>query len=186
MPLCLGSTADSEIAGLRPVRMAIIETNGAIKQADSLKVTYDGAAATGVHLRYHPLDAALLLPTVAGRQLDVQPLAPHCRACRVRQVCGGGLYAHRYHLGTGFANPSVYCPDLRQLIGHVRAHKLTTMPGSPGPLRNRNFTGREDILAELWKRQDQLTETGHGAGPERSLAVSPAETRRCPQDRCRN
>jgi len=134
MPLCLGSTADSEIVGLRPVRVAIIETNGAIKQADSLKVAYDGAAATGVHLRYDPPDAALLLPTVAGRQLDVQPLAPHCRACRVRQVCGGGLYAHRYHLGIGFANPSVYCPDLRQLIGHVRAHKLTTMPGSPGPV----------------------------------------------------
>jgi uncharacterized protein len=29
------------------------------------------------------------------------------------------LYAHRYRSGTGFANPSVYCPDLIRLIGHI-------------------------------------------------------------------
>jgi hypothetical protein len=27
--------------------------------------------------------------------------------------------AHRYRPGTGFANPSVYCPDLMRLIGHI-------------------------------------------------------------------
>lgn len=61
MPLFLSSTADSEIVGLPPVRMAVIEINGAIEQADSVKVAYDGAAATGLHLRHNPLDAALLL-----------------------------------------------------------------------------------------------------------------------------
>jgi uncharacterized protein len=35
-------------------------------------------------------------------------------------VCGGGHYAHRYRPGRGFANPSVYCPDLIRLIGHIR------------------------------------------------------------------
>jgi uncharacterized protein len=121
MQVLLGGAADSEIIGLSPARMAVIETDGAIGQSDSLKVAYDGAPATGLHLRHDPLDAALLLPAVAARQLGVRSLAPQCRACRVHQVCGGGLYAHRYRPGTGFANPSVYCSDLMRLIDHIRA-----------------------------------------------------------------
>ena len=41
-------------------------------------------------------------------------------AAMIRLVCGGGHYAHRYRPGRGFANPSVYCPDLILLIGHIR------------------------------------------------------------------
>jgi uncharacterized protein len=121
MQLLLGGAADSEIIGLSPARMAVIETDGTIEQSDSLKVAYEGAPATGLHLRHDPLDAALLLPAVAARQLGVRSLAPQCRTCRVHQVCGGGLYAHRYRPGTGFANPSVYCSDLMRLIDHIRA-----------------------------------------------------------------
>ena len=121
MQLLLGGAADSEIVGLSPARMAVIETDGAIEQSDSLKVAYDGAPATGLHLRRDPLDAALLLPAVAARQLGVRSLAAQCQAWRVHRVCGGGLYAHRYRPGTGFANPSVYCSDLMRLIDHIRA-----------------------------------------------------------------
>ena len=120
MSLLLGGTSDSEIVGLSPARMVVIETDGSIEQADTLKVAFDQAPATGLHLRAEPLDAALMLPAIAARQLGVQALSPKCRACRVHQVCGGGLYAHRYRAGTGFANPSVYCPDLMRLIGHIR------------------------------------------------------------------
>jgi uncharacterized protein len=35
------------------------------------------------------------------------------------EICGGGLYPHRYHEGAGFRNPSVYCDDLMRLITHV-------------------------------------------------------------------
>jgi uncharacterized protein len=120
MQLLLGGAADSEIVGLSPARMVVIETNGAIEQADTLKVAYDGAPATGLHLRRDSLDAVLLLPAIAARQLGERALSAQCRTCRVRRVCGGGLYAHRYRAGTGFANPSVYCPDLMRLIDHIR------------------------------------------------------------------
>jgi uncharacterized protein len=120
MSLLLGGTSDSEIVGLSPARMVVIETDGSIEQTDTLKVAFDGAPATGLHLRGEPFDAALMLPSNAARQLGVHALAPKCRACRVHRVCGGGLYAHRYQAGTGFANPSVYCPDLMRLIGHIR------------------------------------------------------------------
>lgn len=120
MHLLLGGASGSEIVGLAPARMVVIETNGSIEQEDTLKAAYAGAAATDLHVATDPLDAALLLPQIAARQIGDRALSARCRSCPVRTVCGGGLYSHRYDEGTGFLNPSVYCPDLLALIGHIR------------------------------------------------------------------
>lgn len=131
MHLILGGVSATEMVGLSPSRMLVIETDGAIEQADTLKSAYHGAAHTGLHVMKDPLDAAMLLPGIVARQLGVRALSAECRVCRIHQVCGGGLYAHRYRSGTGFANPSVYCPDLMRLIDHI------------------SETMREDIRARL-------------------------------------
>jgi uncharacterized protein len=120
MHLLLGGESTAEIVGLGPARILVIETDGAIEQTDTLKVAYPGAPETGLHVARDRLDAALLLPGVAARQMGERALSSVCRRCRVRRVCGGGLYAHRYRVGTGFANPTVYCPDLMRLIDHIR------------------------------------------------------------------
>jgi uncharacterized protein len=118
--LLLGRTSDIEAVGLAPARFLVIETDGAIEQVDTLKAAFHEAPRTGLNVARDSFDAALLLPEVAARQLGYRALAAECQECRIRQVCGGGLYAHRYRPGTGFANPSVYCPDLMRLIGHIR------------------------------------------------------------------
>jgi uncharacterized protein len=120
MHLILGGASGTETVGLAPSRLVVIETDGAIEQADALKATYSGAPETGLHVDRDGFDAALLLPGVVARQLGERALADECRACRIRRICGGGLYAHRYRANNGFANPSVYCPDLMRLIGHIR------------------------------------------------------------------
>jgi len=120
MHLLLGGASNSEVVGLAAARLVVIETDGSIEQEDTLKAAYEGAPATGLHLARDPLDAALLLPQMAARQIGFGALAGPCRVCPVHQVCGGGLYSHRYREGTGFANPSVYCPDLLALISHIR------------------------------------------------------------------
>jgi uncharacterized protein len=120
MHLILGGASSAETVGLAPSRMIVIETDGAIEQADTLKATYSGAARTELHVTRDQLDEAMLLPGMAARQLGVRALCAECRACPIRDVCGGGLYAHRYRPGTGFSNPSIYCPDLMRLIGHIR------------------------------------------------------------------
>jgi uncharacterized protein len=120
MSLLLGAEASNEMLGLSPTRIAVIETDGAIELADNLKVAYHGAGMTGLDVASSPLDEALLLPGVVARQLGSRSLSTQCRACDIRRVCGAGLYAHRYRPGTGFYNPSVYCPDLMKLIGHIR------------------------------------------------------------------
>jgi uncharacterized protein len=120
MHLLLGGESSNEMLGLAPIRIVVIETDGAIEVADNLKVAYHGAGMTGLQVAHHSLDEALLLPGVVARQLGSRSLCTQCRACDVRRVCGAGLYAHRFRPGTGFYNPTIYCPDLMKLIGHIR------------------------------------------------------------------
>ncbi len=120
MHLLLGGASATEAVGLSPVAMLVIETDGSIEGGDALKSAYPGAPATGLHVARDRFDQALLLPSVAARQIGARALGRTCQACPVHQVCGGGHYAHRYAAGTGFANPSVYCPDLLALITHIR------------------------------------------------------------------
>ncbi|HEY1626795.1 MAG TPA: FxsB family cyclophane-forming radical SAM/SPASM peptide maturase [Streptosporangiaceae bacterium] len=120
MQLLLGGDSDSETVGLAPAQMVVIETDGTVEQVDTLKAAFAGATATGLHVASDPLDAALLLPQMAARQIGVRALSAQCRVCSIHTVCGGGMYSHRYREGTGFANPSVYCPDLITLISHIR------------------------------------------------------------------
>jgi uncharacterized protein len=120
MQLILSRGSSSEAVGLAPARMVVIETDGSIEQVDTLKAVYHGAATTGLHMSRDPLDAALLLPGIVARQLGVMALAAQCRVCPIHQICGSGMYAHRYRSGSGFANPTVYCPDLMRLIGHIQ------------------------------------------------------------------
>jgi uncharacterized protein len=118
--LLLGRQSNTESVGLAPAQFVVVETDGAMAQVDTLKATFQGAAETGLHVTRDSFDDALLLPQIAARQLGYDALSAKCRACRIWRVCGGGLYTHRYRPGTGFANPSVYCPDLLRLIGHIR------------------------------------------------------------------
>nr|BFE78759.1 hypothetical protein GCM10020093_013600 [Planobispora longispora] len=118
--LLLGGASATEQVGLSPAGMVVVETDGAIEQSDFLKSAYEGAPETGLHVTRDSFDDALLLPSVAARQIGPLALSETCRRCPVSAVCGGGLYAHRYREGNGFANPSVYCRDLLRLITHIK------------------------------------------------------------------
>jgi uncharacterized protein len=119
MSLILGAKSSAEGVGLASSQMIVIETDGAIEQADTLKIAFSGAAHTDLHVAHDEFDAAMLLPGMVARQLGPGALCAECQACAIKNVCGGGLYAHRYRPGNGFANPSVYCPDLMRLIRHI-------------------------------------------------------------------
>ena len=111
----------TEALGLAPSSLAVIETDGAYEQVDSLKVAFDGAPATGLNVFEHALDLLAGHPGIAARQQGLAGLCQTCRECPVVTSCGGGLYAHRYRSSTGFANPSVYCADLIKLITHIKS-----------------------------------------------------------------
>jgi uncharacterized protein len=125
--LVLGAPSRSEQVGLSPVAVAVVESDGAIEQVDSLKSSYPGACGTGLTVFDDPLDAALDHPGIVARQIGVDALCATCQACPVQRVCGGGHYAHRYRPGTGFLNPTVYCADMLKLIGHISSRVATDL-----------------------------------------------------------
>ncbi|HEX6471374.1 MAG TPA: FxsB family cyclophane-forming radical SAM/SPASM peptide maturase [Streptosporangiaceae bacterium] len=114
-----GQESTAEAHGLDPDDVIVIETDGQIEQADSLKTAFDGAPATGLDVFAHSFDMAAAHPDVLRRQKGLANLAPECRSCQVVAACGGGMVAHRYGRGRGFANPSVYCAALKKLIDHM-------------------------------------------------------------------
>ncbi|GAA4236124.1 hypothetical protein GCM10022254_45000 [Actinomadura meridiana] len=117
--LLLGGGSRSENIGLTPVTMLVVDTDGSLQQVDTLKTSYDGAPETGLTVFDHRFDDALWHPGVVARQIGRDALSATCDSCGVRDICGGGAYAHRYREGDGYLNPSVYCPDLMALIGHI-------------------------------------------------------------------
>ena len=151
--LVFGQPGAVEGLGLLPSTLVVVDTDGSIKQLDSLSSTYPGAADTGLHITTSTFDDALDLPTTLARQIGADALSPQCRGCRVMEICGGGLYPHRYRKGAGFRNPSVYCEDLLRLITHVRdrvtadlnmlnvLHQWLDLRGQPGSLRRRPRLG---------------------------------------------
>jgi uncharacterized protein len=119
--LLLGGQAASEVVGLEPIRLAVIETDGTLEQVDELKSTFAGATKIRNEGDGTPLEKALLDPGVVARQIGAAALSDTCIACPIHTVCGGGHYAHRYRADHGFRNPSVYCADLKKLLHHIES-----------------------------------------------------------------
>ncbi|MET9083772.1 FxsB family cyclophane-forming radical SAM/SPASM peptide maturase [Streptomyces sp. NPDC004237] len=131
--LILGQRVGSEQLGLEPADLLVIETDGAIEQIDTLKAAFEGAADTGFHVGRSELSDVLESPGIVARQIGVAALSKACASCRLRDVCGGGQYAHRYRQGSGFRNPSVYCADLIRFIDHAKGRVQEQVDAIVGP-----------------------------------------------------
>jgi uncharacterized protein len=117
--LLLGGRSATEVIGLSPAALIVVDTDGSMEQVDTLKTAFRGAPETGMNVGTHSFDDALAHPAIAARQRGTAALASTCLACPIHKTCGGGYYPHRYHPVSGFANPSVFCADLRHLITHI-------------------------------------------------------------------
>ncbi|MGI5426447.1 FxsB family cyclophane-forming radical SAM/SPASM peptide maturase [Streptomyces sp. CA-179760] len=111
-----GGGSSSEVLGTVPTAAVAIETDGTVAWTESLNAVAEGAAGTGGTIFSHSFDA--LLDLDGAPEDGVGSLCRTCRECPLVQVCGGGLRAHRFGRGRGFANPSVYCKDISALIRH--------------------------------------------------------------------
>ncbi|HTJ72007.1 MAG TPA: FxsB family cyclophane-forming radical SAM/SPASM peptide maturase [Actinospica sp.] len=128
----------TEALGVAPSDVLVIETDGSLEQADSLKVAFDGAVDTGLRVQDDPLSAAAANAQVAARQNGPDGLSEQCRSCPVLATCGGGLFAHRYSSksaddfdpAAAFRNPSVYCADLLELIQTIQQTENNAMAPS--------------------------------------------------------
>jgi uncharacterized protein len=162
----LGGPSYTEAIGLDRSDLVVVETDGTYEQADSLKTAFDGAPVTGLDVTRHDLDQVARHPAIAARQQGLAGLCARCRSCPVVGSCGGGLYAHRHKSGTGFANPSVFCPDLFKLITVMRTgHVRQGAPGASQPVHS--IPGPD--LDELARGYGGETAIGHLRRAQRSL-----------------
>jgi uncharacterized protein len=113
-----GGPSGTESLGADTGAVAVIETDGTWERVDSLKTVSEDAVRTGLDVHRNSVDEFGAL--AVDRSRHEGRTAPECRGCRVFDTCGGGLYAHRFGRGNGFANPSVYCEDLLDLITTVQ------------------------------------------------------------------
>ncbi|MDN3359123.1 FxsB family cyclophane-forming radical SAM/SPASM peptide maturase [Actinomadura sp. DC4] len=166
-----GAESLTEAFGLEPSDLVVIETDGALEQADSLKTSYDGAPATGFDLFRNSLDEVARHPGILARQSGLDGLCATCRDCPVVASCGGGLFAHRYRTGSGFDNPSVYCDDLLPLIEHVRQRTrrpALTLPAAVLDELAAGYGGPDAIghldAGQQTLRRAFLSSVGHDSG----------------------
>jgi uncharacterized protein len=123
MRLLLGGAGVKEGVGLTDYGILVIDTDGTISKNDTLKSS--------------PLGDAFIASWAIGRQSLAQiaassefaayhraqrPSSPVCQACPELRVCGGGMVTHRFKVGSGYDNPTVFCADQQRLISRMREH----------------------------------------------------------------
>jgi uncharacterized protein len=116
-----GLNSGTDAFGLGDVSLITIETDGTYHDLDVLKVVGDGATRLEGSVRDTPISAVAASAAIAAhrRLLTKEGLSATCRGCEVVDICGGGSVPHRFG-GEGFENPTIYCGEMKALIGHVR------------------------------------------------------------------
>lgn len=127
MTLLLGGESMLDALGPHPLTDVMVESDGSWEPLDVLRTCGDGMTRTGLDARIHEVDAILSVPLYQIGLRNQELLPPVCRACRFREVCGGGYLPHRFSRAAGFANPSVHCADLYAVLSHIRERLVTDL-----------------------------------------------------------
>ncbi len=115
----LGGDGHSDMLGTAPVRVAVIETDGAIEPTDNYKACRDGMTDLGLDVRHHGFEDLYRHPFFR-HCIEAGSLIPAaCAGCRHLDLCGGGRMTHRFSEEEGFGRRSIYCRDLMKLYDHL-------------------------------------------------------------------
>ena len=118
--LALGIGGGYEALGSRNLELLVVETDGSIEAAGSLKVCGHGFTKAHMNVHEHELDEALRTNLAWKYHVSHQKLPQQCSSCPINAICGGGHLVHRYRSDNGFDNPSVLCQDMIKFITHVQ------------------------------------------------------------------
>lgn len=104
----------------RRVKVATLSSNATIGLDDILRSIAPGRFQALDHVTQTSLQNVFSGPE--ARQVDEAEANPpaKCSGCLWLDVCGGGLHAiHRHSAAGGFDNPSVYCEDIKAVLGRM-------------------------------------------------------------------
>ena len=102
--------------------VAVLETNGDIEVVDALRICYENATRSKLNVSNFEIEEIhkneLFQKYYYSHTLH---LPTNCKACEIKDICGGGFLPHRYDKNNNkFDNPSVYCDVLKNLIYYIK------------------------------------------------------------------
>src|SRR6185436_1957927 len=123
-------TTHSESIGAFSAPSIVVETDGSIQAHDVLRMNTPGHhyAANVLTDEIDAIFGDAVYESVT-RQPESETIAPLCSSCPVFHICQGGFVAHRYSAANGYANPSVYCEALFDVITRVYVALLMRTAG---------------------------------------------------------
>lgn len=130
LDVCAGLPSTTDAFGFGDVSLLSIETDGSYHDLDVLKVTHDGATRLFGNVLDTPIvDVACSSPIQKHREyLRKDGLSVICQSCDIVDICGGGSLPHRYG-ENGFVNPTVYCNEMKRLVGHISSRLQEHLAG---------------------------------------------------------
>ncbi|QYE37009.1 radical SAM protein (plasmid) [Polymorphobacter sp. PAMC 29334] len=118
----LGGANTLDIFGGIDGSVAFVETDGGILAHDVLRTCGPPFDRSDLNVVSHAFSA--LKDSVYFPWLELSPL---CNQCSLLRVCRGGYPPHRFD-GKSFSNPSFYCRQLKEVIGHLADAVATALP----------------------------------------------------------
>jgi uncharacterized protein len=123
--LILGLDKNSENFGKGINDTLVIETDGSIETADTLRICGNGFTKTKFNVAKNELSAIYQGSELARQYYNGHDnLCEVCKNCSLESICGGGYLGHRYSPKNQFDNPSIYCREIVEIICHIQNQLL--------------------------------------------------------------
>lgn len=126
--LIAGEEVGDQVLGLKKNGVAILETNGNLEVADSIRACYEGITRNDINIHTHEIDAVLEDPLFDIYINSHQMVTEKCLNCPIYDICGGGFLLNRYSNENGFDNPTIYCHDMIKLVSYIQNDLINSLP----------------------------------------------------------
>ncbi|WP_259112298.1 radical SAM protein [Chryseobacterium sp. JUb7] len=126
--LIAGEEVGDQVLGLKKNGVAILETNGNLEVADSIRACYEGITRNDINIHTHEIDSVLADPLFDIYINSHQMVNEKCLNCPIYEICGGGFLLNRYSNENGFDNPTIYCHDMIKLVSYIQNDLINSLP----------------------------------------------------------
>ncbi|MEI7486707.1 MAG: radical SAM protein [Chryseobacterium sp.] len=126
--LIAGEEVGDQMVGLKKNGVAVVETNGNLEVADSIRACYEGITRNDINIHTHEIGSILEDPLFDIYINSHQMVSEKCLNCPIYEICGGGFLLNRYSNENGFDNPTIYCHDMIKLVSYIQNDLINSLP----------------------------------------------------------
>ncbi|MCA3643590.1 MAG: hypothetical protein IOC63_17400 [Methylobacterium sp.] len=117
--LLMGERSGVEGLGGNPISSVTIETDGAVEALDVMRICGNGFTRSDVTIIKDSIEKIKSDKTYMICVNNQNLISEKCASCNILHVCGGGYLPHRFSQALGFSNPSIYCDEIYNTVGHI-------------------------------------------------------------------